>query len=605
MPPVAEQTASSKRTGQVHYPALKVAIIYAGFSVLWILFSDQIVLYFIKDAATLTRVQMVKGWGFVVASSCILYYFLLREIIRVKHGEKALRESRENYQEVFNATSEAIIILDSKTGKILDVNRTMLELFGCSHQEALQYTFKNLRYGQPPFSEYEAQGYLRQAVEEGPQLFEWQARKKSGQTLWTEIALKRYEGGGHSKIIAVIRDISGRKQVEETKSRHEAQVRQLQKMQAIGTLAGGIAHDFNNILSAIIGYSELVRDELPPGSSLTTYVDQVLRAGNRARDLVQQILTFSRQTEKELKPIQIHPITKEALKLLRASIPTSIEIKSSIDTRCGAVLGDPTQIHQILMNLCTNAYQSMRNSGGTMGVVLSEVEIGRDSGKVDNLDLAPGRYAKLEVSDTGPGMTRAVQEKIFDPYFTTKSTGEGTGLGLSVVHGIVKSMKGHISVYSEPGMGATFNVYIPLDKTADERPEQKRYEPIAGGHERILFVDDETPIVRLGQQMLESLGYQVTAIDNSPTALQAFQAHPGNFDLVITDMSMPKMTGVELARALLAIEPDLPIILCTGFSEIINRDMAKGIGIREYIMKPIIKRDMANVVRKVLDNVPV
>ncbi len=520
------RTIFTKKISEVQNAALKVALIYAGFSVLWILFSDQILLHFIKNAATLTKVQMLKGWGFVAATSFIIYYFLLREIVKVKRGEMALHESQENYQEVFNATSEAIIIHDSETGKILDVNQSMLEMFGYTYDEALQFSLEDLGHGQPPFTEKKALNLIRKAVEQGPQLFEWKSKIKTGQTLWSEIALKRFEGGGQSKVIAVIRDIADRKQTEEQKATHETQIRQLQKMQAIGTLAGGIAHDFNNILAAIIGYSELAKEELTQGSSLAAHLDQVLRAGNRAKDLVQQILTFSRQTEKELKPIQIHPIAKEALKLLRASIPSSIEIKHNIDPNCGTALGDPTQIHQILMNLCTNAYQAMRDKGGILGVTLSRVEIGKDSGKVDNLALAPGAYARLEVSDTGPGMDRVIQEKIFDPYFTTKPIGEGTGLGLSVAHGIVKSLGGHITVYSEPGMGATFNIYIPLIETVYEIFEATAYEPLPGGQERILFVDDEVPIVQLGQQMLETLGYQVTAIENSQTALQTFQAQP-------------------------------------------------------------------------------
>ena len=261
-------TIFTKKISEVQNAALKVALIYAGFSVLWILFSDHILLHFIKNAATLTKVQMLKGWGFVAATSFIIYYFLLREIVKVKRGEMALHESQENYQEVFNATSEAIIIHDSETGKILDVNQSMLEMFGYTYDEALQFSLEDLGHGQPPFTEKKALNLIRKAVEQGPQLFEWKSKIKTGQTLWSEIALKRFEGGGQSKVIAVIRDIADRKQTEEQKATHETQIRQLQKMQAIGTLAGGIAHDFNNILAAIIGYSELAKEELTQGSSL-------------------------------------------------------------------------------------------------------------------------------------------------------------------------------------------------------------------------------------------------------------------------------------------------------------------------------------------------
>ncbi len=395
-------------------------------------------------------------------------------------------------------------------------------------------------------------------------------------------------------IVHSARDITENKKME-------SRLRQSQKMEAIGTLAGGIAHDFNNILSAILGYAELAQMQASEKSPLAAHLAAVLKAGDRAKELVNQILTFSRQTESERKPIEIHLIVKEALKLLRASIPTTIEFRKKINLDCGLVLGDPTQIHQVVMNLCTNAYQAMQEKGGILGIAVNPMAIDIKDSKNGAHTLPPGPYIKLEVSDTGAGMDRATQERIFDPYFTTKEKGKGTGLGLAVVHGIVKDHGGHISAYSEPGKGSTFHVYFPRIKSAHEPLEAAATEPLPGGKEHILLVDDEETIVNTGKELLETLGYTVTPVLDSREALRMFQAQPELYDLLITDMSMPHMTGVELARKALGIKPALPIILCTGFSELITAETAKEIGIRKFLMKPVLRRDMANAVREALD----
>ena len=326
-------------------------------------------------------------------------------------------------------------------------------------------------------------------------------------------------------------------------------------------------------------------------------LEQVLKAGIRASDLVKQILTFSRQTVQEKTPVKVQTIIKEALTLLRASIPTSIEIKQNIDPDCGSVFANPTQIHQILINLCTNAYYAMRTTGGVLGISLESLEItGNDVNRL--LELAPGQYVRLTVSDTGHGMDKAVLERIFEPYFTTKPLGEGTGMGLSVVHGIVKSYQGHVSVYSEPGIGTLFNVYLPVINAAPASTAY--YKALERGSERLLIVDDEEQIVLMEKEMFTRLGYDVTACLTPEHALETFRQSPDAFDLVITDMTMPKMTGDKLALELLRIKPDIPIILCTGFSERINEETAKAIGIREYIMKPIVLTEFSSVIRKVL-----
>ena len=381
----------------------------------------------------------------------------------------------------------------------------------------------------------------------------------------------------------------------------EGELRQAQKMEAIGTLAGGIAHDFNNILAAIIGYTEMAHSKIPLESPVRRNLEQVLKASHRAADLVKQILAFSRQREQERRPLQIGPIVKEALKLLRSSLPTTIEIRHNLegDREQGTVLADPTQIHQVLMNLCTNAAHAMRATGGILNVTVAETSIPATLASRP-WDVQPGPYVKLTVSDTGYGMEATVRERIFEPYFTTKDVGEGTGLGLAVVQGIVKSYGGAITVQSEPGRGASFEVLLPrIEQVITHSTEAA--EPLLPGVERILFVDDEEDMLDLGKEMLEPLGYTVSVKTNGFDALETFHTQPDAFDLVITDMTMPGLTGSELARELMNIRPDIPVILCTGFSELINEKQAEEAGIRAFVMKPYVIADMTRIIRKVLE----
>jgi CheY-like chemotaxis protein/anti-sigma regulatory factor (Ser/Thr protein kinase) len=325
----------------------------------------------------------------------------------------------------------------------------------------------------------------------------------------------------------------------------------------------------------------------------------VLRAGDRARDLVRQILTFSRQKEQGSKPLRISLIVKEALKLLRASLPKTIEIRQKIKSDSGTILADPSQIHQILMNLCTNAAHAMREKGGVLEISLMDEYLDSEAATLIH-DLRPGPYLRLTVSDTGHGMDKVVVERIFEPYFSTKGKDEGTGLGLSMVHGIVTSYGGTVTVDSEPGKGSSFELYFPRIESG-VLSEIQPAGPLPGGTERILFIDDEKVVVDTAQQMLAQLGYKVVTKTNGIEALEIFREDPDRFDMIITDMTMPKMTGDELGRELLLIRPDVPIILCTGFSEKIDEERAKEIGIREFVLKPIVMSEIAQIIRKVLD----
>jgi PAS domain S-box-containing protein len=393
--------------------------------------------------------------------------------------------------------------------------------------------------------------------------------------------------------LAISRDVTA-------ETRMEKQIRQAQKMEAIGTLAGGIAHDFNNILGAIMGYTEMSLVSLLTETPVYANLREVMAAAQRAKNLIQQIMTFSRQSEQEVKPVRIKPIVQETINFLKASLPSTIEIRQSFETETDIVLADATQLHQVIMNLCTNARQAMMPHGGVLAVGLQQVTL--DTADImDRPDMSPGPYLMLSVRDSGCGMEPAVLEKIFDPFFSTKQPGEGTGLGLSVVHGILQGCHGAIKVSSTPGTGTEVLVYLPLSDRDTSAPEAADIRPLIGGPEHILVVDDEEPLTDIMKQMLKSLGYRVTARTSSIEALEAFRANPDAFHLVITDQTMPNMTGAELAGKLRAQRHDIPIIICTGFSETINDRQAEAMGVGGFLMKPVLRAELAQTVRDVLD----
>lgn len=427
--------------------------------------------------------------------------------------------------------------------------------------------------------------------------------RKDGSERWVSISYQPIYAadGKYLGLRSSIRDISDRKQAEEEHKKLTEQLREAQKAEAVGTLAGGIAHDFNNILSVIVGYTQLAQDVLAPDSEAGPMLGSIIKASDRARDLIQQILAFSWDSSQERKPMQIPPVIDEVVKLLNATIPKSIVILRDIDPDCGTILGDSSQIHQVLMNLCTNAYHAMRENGGTLTVSLKSVDIPAESDKTGDMEPGPGAYVRLKIGDSGKGMNQTVLERVFDPYFTTKKKGEGTGLGLAVAQGIVKSHNGFISVSSTPGVGTTFYIYLPRLDVGSGVSKAASEEPLPGGDERILFVDDEEHLVHIWSKVLERLGYHVTSTTSSVEALEMFRKNPGGFDLLITDMNMPLLTGAQLTRSILEIRTDIPVILCTGYSEMIDESEAGNIGFRKYVMKPVLREDFARAVRKVLD----
>ncbi len=425
-------------------------------------------------------------------------------------------------------------------------------------------------------------------------------KKKNGELFDEEATISPVfdNSGKIINYVAVKRDVTEVLNIEK-------KLQQSQKMEAIGTLAGGIAHDFNNLLTIILGYTNLVKEEVAPESYISSTLDAVIQAGTRAVEMVQQILTFSRQTEDERGPIEIHLVVKEALKLLGSSLPATIAIKQEIDPECGFVESDAAKINQIVMNLSTNAYHAMLKTGGVLTVVLRPIQVDFNDKIMNELmDFHPGAYIELVVKDTGSGMDKPIIDKIFEPYFSTKEQGKGTGLGLAVVHGIVKSHGGHISVSSEPGVGTEFHVYLPrmTEKALLDAEEVTPvdFEVPREGNERILVVDDENMLATLEKMLLESLGYIVDAFFDSNEALQAFQKRPEYFDLIVTDMTMPGMTGEQLSAEIHKIRPDIPVILCTGFSELIDQEKAKQIGIKKFLTKPVGKEELAKAIRESL-----
>ncbi len=514
-----------------------------------------------------------------------------------KESEAALKESEEQYRTLHENVPVGLFRV-SPEGEFISVNRALIKMAGEDSEASLVGTSVvdaslGLKMTLELLRRIRSHGRLED--------MELPLERKDGTTFRGSISANTaVDAEGRILYVdGIIQDITGRWLAEREKSRLREQLRQLQKMEAIGTLSGGIAHDFNNILGGILGCAELLAMDIPrEETGLHYYVSQIDRAATRAADLVKQILEFSRQTRVSFRPVEIQLIIKEALKLLRATLPKNIAIEENMASGTARIMADATQIHQIVMNLCTNAHHAMRGVGGIMAVELKRIHLLTSEPSVPS-GLIPGEYIQLSVRDDGRGIEPENLAKVFDPYFTTKERGEGTGLGLSVTLGIVKNHGGAIHVDSAPGRGSTFKVLLPVLETEVSSVETG-VETTPEGDERILFVDDEEFFLEIIKRQLESLGYNVTAVSTSPEAVAIFKSRPDDFDLVITDQAMPKMTGVELASALMEIRPAIPIILCTGFSETVDDQSAPEFGIAKFVMKPVSKRQLARAIRDVL-----
>ena len=516
--------------------------------------------------------------------------------VEIKKGEDRLRESEGRYRSLFNQSFVGIFVHD-RQGRILDANQMACRQSGYTREELLELTVFDLH------PDKENRDWIldqwHQWKPENRLILEAEHRHKNGHTYPVEISTGIMRHENNELMLAVVYDLSERKKFEQEKAALEVQLQKAQKMEAIGTLAGGIAHDFNNILFPIIGRCEMLLDDLPDASEVKPHIQSIMESANRAAGLVRQILAFSRQSEAGRMPVRVQKIIEEVLALVRHSIPSTIDLSLSVDDTREAVMADAGQLHQVIMNLISNAYHAMENTGGLLEIGLKNITIDHDSGL--ETGLSPGRYMDLYVSDTGTGIEDKIMGRIFDPYFTTKGTGKGTGLGLAVSYGIVKKHGGQIQVISSPGQGSTFHVYLPAMKTRFVEQHQEGNTLLQGGSEHILFVDDEYEIVSSIVPMLERLGYRVTARTGSVDALEDFRKEPGGFDLLVTDMTMPNLTGVQLVAEIHRIRTDLPVILCTGFSHQINEENAGQMGIKAFVMKPLVRDQLASLIRRVLD----
>jgi len=487
--------------------------------------------------------------------------------------------------------AEAVVVTDAE-GTIEYVNPAFEQITGYTRGEAVGKNPRILKSGKQDDAFYKD---LWHTITRGEV---WSGRftnmKKDGNLYEEEATISPVmdTAGKIVSFVAIKRDISARLVLER-------RLRLAEKMEAIGTLAGGIAHDFNNVLAAIIGYSEIAASELAPESPVRRDLEQVLCAADRAKSLVRQILTFSRQVEEERRPVELGLIVNEALKLLRPSLPTTIEILTRIEKDCGLILADATQAHQVIVNLCTNAYHAMRETGGVLTVSVEPFQVDWLLAQ-SNPGLHKGPYVRLSVSDTGCGMTKETQERVFEPFFTTKAPGEGTGLGLATAHGIVSAHGGVVTIYSEVGKGTTFHVYLPCAELAAPEPSLSE-ERVPGGHERILVLDDEEPLARLMERTLRNLGYDVVTMTSSVDALAAFRAQPQLFDLIVTDQTMPKITGERLAGEVWRIRPDMRVILTTGAPGGMLSERLAEIGVAAILTKPASVSETARVVRQILD----
>jgi PAS domain S-box-containing protein len=515
-----------------------------------------------------------------------------QDITDKKNTEEALYKKAERYQKLVNTSPYGIQLTDLE-GRIIFSNPAHHRIQGYAEGELIGKYIWDLMADST--HKEQTKLYYRKIVKEHslPKIYFSRDRTQDGRDIDVQINWDYIYGqnGEIEGIISIISDITAQRKLE-------TQLRQAQKMEAIGSLAGGIAHDLNNILFPISGLSEMLLDEMPPDDPAYENIEQILNSAKRGSDLVKQILAFSRQSNPQKLPVRLQPILKEVLKLSRATIPMNIEITSIIDANCSMVSADPTQMHQVAMNLITNAFHAVEDNGGTIHVGLKEKEFSKDD--YQDHYMQAGRYACITVSDTGNGIDQILVDKIFEPYFTTKELGKGTGLGLSVVHGIVKEHGGDIRVYSEVDKGTTFHVFLPLLEDAIEK-NAKISRKYPTGTERILLVDDEEPIARMMQTMLERLGYQVTTRTSSLDALDTFRVSPSRFDMVISDRGMPNMTGEQLAGELLLIKPDIPIIICTGFSDENAEQHARSIGVKGFLKKPVSTGDLAEMVRKLID----
>jgi PAS domain S-box-containing protein len=534
--------------------------------------------------------------GGVVGGLILFTQFITERI----HIEEALRLSQDKFRSAMQHSPIGMAVV-GPDGRWLEVNPALCRIVGYTRGELLVADFELVTH--PEDREASLQ-YMQRMLERQIESFQIEKRylHKSGQTIWVQlnVSLAWNPDGTPRHFVAQIQDITERRRAEEQRKKLEEQLRQAQKMEALGALAGGTAHEFNNILGIIIGYSDLAKLELADGHPVARHLEEVLKASLRAKEIVQQILTFTRQQKDQRELIFLHPIVADTVKLIRTTLPDEVKIETDVVPGASAILGNPTQIHQVLINLCTNAWHAMKKGGGLIRVSQRTVTLDHTA-RALHAALHAGPYVRLSVEDNGQGMDAATQARIFEPFFTTKGPGKGTGLGLAVVHGIMQAHDGAVVVQSQPGQGTTFHLYFPAELAAPAKSSSEGPAALpCGAGEHVLLVDDEAALAQAATLSLARLGYRVTGVHSAAEALKSFHLQPEEIDLVITDLTMPGMNGIELANALHDIRPELPIILASGFGGMRTANFANGPGQRAVLQKPFTTEVLARTVRQML-----
>ncbi len=581
---------------------VKIVGIYALFGFAWIYGSDTVLGWFVSDASTMVKVAVVKGSLFILCTAILLYLLISRFARQLAVAKRDQIESLKSYEAIFNATNEAIFVHDAQSGRIVDVNDRIKEIFGFERDEAMELDIGALSEGTPPYSHAEAVEKIRSAMTEGPQVFEWRTRKKNGELFWCEVSLKRVSTHDYDRIIAVVRDISDRKEAEADRARLESQLQQAHKIEFMGRLAGGVAHDFNNMLTVILGQAELALLKIEPSNPFAANFTEIKKTAERSADLTRQLLAFARKQTVAPKLLDLNEKVTAVLNMLQRIIGENVHLIWQPAPEFCMVKMDPSQIDQILTNLCVNARDAIEGSG-TISIETANSTIDADY-YAAHLDAVPGEYVRLTVSDDGRGMDKETLAHIFEPFFTTKEVGKGTGLGLATVYGVVEQNNGFITSYSEPEQGSTFSIYLPRYIGTLKIEPAYAEKRVPGGQETILLVEDEAAILKVTAMMLREQGYAVLAANSPGDALRIAREHAGAIDLLMTDVIMPEINGLVLAEKLRAIHPDMKQLFMSGYTaNVIAHHGVLDEGM-QFIQKPFSLPNMAAKVREVLDGTP-